>query len=114
MLYGNNGAAIAAHLAATDDAQNRLTTTAQSSWSDRLRLVTAIDKQEELRQLDQYLEQLNYNEQDHASPQRGERGAGRNSAGANQRRPEATSAFGTATRNKSALRNERQNRAGAN
>jgi len=26
----------------------------------------AIDKQEELRQLDQYLEQLNYNEQDHA------------------------------------------------
>jgi len=34
-----------------------------SSWSDRL--AGALDQQEEL-QLDRYLEQLNYNEQDHA------------------------------------------------
>jgi len=63
----------------------------------------ARDKQEELRQLDQYLEQLNYNEQDHAlARSEVERWRWAETAGANQRRPEATSAVGIATRNKSA------------
>jgi len=54
----------------------------------------AIDKQEELRQLDQYLEQLNYNEQDHALARaRWSGGVGQKFGRANQRRPEATSAF---------------------
>ncbi len=60
---------LAAHLAATDDAQNRLQqTTAQKQQLERSLEIGdyAIDKQEELRRLDQYLEQLNYNEQDHA------------------------------------------------
>jgi exonuclease SbcC len=60
---------LAAHLAATDDAQNRLQQiTAEKQQLERSLEIGdyALDQQEELRQLDQYLEQLNYNEQDHA------------------------------------------------
>ncbi len=60
---------LAAQLAATSDAQNRL----QQIAAEKQQLERSLeigeyapDKQEELRQLDQYLQQLNYNEQDHA------------------------------------------------
>jgi len=66
MLYGNSGA-LAAHLAATDDAQNRQITAEKQQLERSLEIGDyALDQQEELRQLDRYLEQLNYNEQDHA------------------------------------------------
>jgi len=60
---------LAAQLTATDDAQNRL----QEIIAEKQQLEQSLeledyapDKQEELRQLDQYMQQLNYNEQDHA------------------------------------------------
>jgi len=67
MLYGNSRGLLA-HLAA-DDAQNRLQQiTAEKQQLERSLEIGdyALDQQEELRQLDRYLEQLNYNEQDHA------------------------------------------------
>ncbi len=60
---------LAAQLAATGDAQNRLQQIAAEKQQLERSLESgdyAPDKQEELRQLDQYLQQLNYNEQDHA------------------------------------------------
>jgi len=66
MLYGNNGAASRTPMLRT------MLRTATTNHSPKAAVGAiaeidyAIDKQEELRQLDQYLEQLNYNEQDHA------------------------------------------------
>lgn len=60
---------LAAHLAATEDAQNRLEQIAAEKQHLERSLEIgdyAIDQQEELQQLDQYLEKLNYKEQNHA------------------------------------------------
>ena len=60
---------LAAQLAATGDAQNRLQQiVAEKQQIERSLSINdyASDKQEELQKLDQYLQQLNYNEQDHA------------------------------------------------